>query len=154
MGDHGASTSLNARSLSALVVDDSMVVGKHVTELLKELGFDPVDRALDAVHGLELLRSAMHRLVVADFEMEPMTGLDLLRAIRADWRLNETCFLMMTGATDFDHVSTAYTAGVDGYLLKPFGAAALDRKIREAFQHRDAALRVGTSARRGPEMLD
>ena len=136
------------RSLSALVVDDSQGVAKHVSGLLKELGFDPVDCAHDALHALELLRSTMHKIVLCDFEMDPMTGLDLLKTVRADWRFDETCFLIMTAATEFGHVSSAHVAGVDGYIIKPFGVTSLQRKIGQALEHRAETVRSGRARRR------
>jgi two-component system chemotaxis response regulator CheY len=90
----------------------------------------------------------MHRLVLCDFEMEPMTGLDLLKTVRADWRFDETCFLIMTAATEFDHVSSAHAAGVDGYIIKPFGPTSLQRKISQALEHRAESVRSGRARRR------
>jgi two-component system chemotaxis response regulator CheY len=129
-------------------VDDSQPVAKLVSGLLKELGCDSVDCAHDALHALELLRATMHRIVVCDFEMEPMTGLDLLKAVRADWRFDETCFLIMTAATEFDHVSSAHVAGVDGYIVKPFSLSSLQRKIGQGLEHRAEAIRSGRARRR------
>ena len=136
--------------MSALVVEDSPVVASLVSGLLRDLDFERVDRALDGIEALDRVRNHEDRLVISDFVMMPMTGLDLLRTVRADRHLREVCFLIMSGATSFEHVTAAYRAGVDGYLVKPFSAATLHLKINEALQ-RQADARIAAILARRPQ---
>ena len=93
-------------------------------------------RHLDGATALEMLRECRYELVISDFRMEPVTGLELLASIRANSRLRETCFLMMAGGTETEQVSAAYSAGTDAFILKPFTASMLRSKLREIFESR------------------
>jgi two-component system chemotaxis response regulator CheY len=136
--------------MSVLVVEDSLLVTNLASTLLRDLEFDRVDRACDGIGALQLLRSHEYRLVISDFVMTPMTGLDLLRTVRSHRHLREVCFLMMSGATSIEQVTAAYRAGADGYLVKPFSAATLYLKINKAFQ-RQADARIAAILARRPQ---
>ena len=119
-----------------LVVDDQPAVAQLVVQLLHRLGFERIDTASDGVSALEQIGQTEFDLIISDFQMDPMSGLDLLRAVRSHWKTRSAAFLMMAGGTEVENVSAASHAGMDGYLLKPFRAAALEAKIENAFQNR------------------
>lgn len=125
---------------AVLVVDDQPAVVQLVVHLLRRLGFERIGTAFDGVSALERIARTEYDLIISDFQMDPMTGLDLLRAVRSNWKTRSAAFLMMAGGTEVEKISAASHAGMDGYLLKPFRAAALETKIENAFQTR----RVGT----------
>ncbi|WP_046861739.1 response regulator [Microvirga massiliensis] len=117
--------------MSILVVDDEPLVTRLVTRLLRTFYFDEIETAHDGATALEMLRESRYELVISDYRMEPVTGLELLASIRANSQLRETCFLMMAGGTETELVSAAYSAGMDAFILKPFSASMLRSKLRE-----------------------
>jgi two-component system chemotaxis response regulator CheY len=122
--------------MSSLVVDDEPAVTRLVTRLLRTFYLDEIATEHDGAAALELLHQNEYQLVLSDFQMEPITGLELLAAVRANPRLRQTAFLMMAGGTEIDQVSAAYRAGIDGYVLKPFTASMLRSKIKQVFRGR------------------
>jgi two-component system chemotaxis response regulator CheY len=125
----------NSRA-AVLVVDDQADVVQLIVNLLQRLGFTRIDTAFDGVSALERIARTEYDLIISDFQMDPMSGLDLLRAVRSNWRTRSATFLMMAGGTEVEKVSAASHAGMDGYLLKPFRASALGTKIENAFRTR------------------
>jgi two-component system chemotaxis response regulator CheY len=112
-----------------LVVDDQATVREIVVAICTKLGFPNVDVAGDGQEALAMMRAKAYALVLSDWNMEPMSGIQLLRAIRADEALARTKFLIMTARTDVDAVVAAKHAGVDNYLVKPFTPAVLRERI-------------------------
>jgi two-component system chemotaxis response regulator CheY len=112
-----------------LVVDDYQTMIRIIRNLLKQLGFEDVDDALDGTQALGKLRQRKYGLVISDWNMEPMTGYDLLKAVRADDALRETPFIMITAESKTDNVIAAKNAGVNSYIVKPFNAQTLKAKI-------------------------
>ena len=108
-----------------LVVDDYQTMIRIVRNLLKQLGFSNVHEATDGGAALEKLRSNPFSLVISDWNMEPMNGLDLLREVRGDDDLKKIPFIMITAESKVDNVIAAKKAGVDNYIVKPFNAATL-----------------------------
>jgi two-component system chemotaxis response regulator CheY len=108
--------------MPVLVVDD-----------MKQLGFADVDEANDGNAALGMMRETDYGLVISDWNMEPMTGFELLREIRADNHLSRTPFIMVTAESKTDNVVTAKKAGVNNYIVKPFNAATLKSKIDAVF---------------------
>jgi two-component system chemotaxis response regulator CheY len=104
-----------------------------IRNLLKQLGFANVDEAGDGSAALELMRQTDYGLVISDWNMEPMTGYELLREVRADDRLSRTPFIMVTAESKTDNVVAAKKAGVNNYIVKPFNAATLKAKIDAIF---------------------
>src|SRR4051812_33320531 len=98
---------MEERHLPVLVVDDQPSMRSLVARLLEALEFQTVDTAENAIEALDLLRNRSYRLIIADFEMEPMNGLELLKAVRANWTMRGTCFLMMSGGTETERVTAA-----------------------------------------------
>lgn len=114
-----------------LIVDDNKMTLRMIQGVLQHLGFSNVDKALDGSEALTLLRGASppYALVISDWNMEPMSGLDFLRELRADAALRATPFIMLTSADTQDSVLTAIQAGVSNYIVKPFAPNTLKAKI-------------------------
>jgi len=116
-----------------LVVDDFSTMRRIVRNLLKELGFSNVQEAEDGVDALNKLRGEAFDFVVSDWNMPNMTGIDLLRAIRADANLKHLPVLMVTAEAKKENIIMAAQAGASGYVVKPFTAATLDEKLKKIF---------------------
>lgn len=114
-----------------LVVDDYQTMVKIVRSMLAQLGFEDVDSASDGQEALDKMRAKKYGLVISDWNMEPMNGLDLLRKVRAEQQ-REVRFIMVTAESKTDHVIAARRAGVDNYIVKPFNAQTLQTKIQAA----------------------
>lgn len=112
-----------------LVVDDYSTMRRIVGSLLRQLGFTSVDEAPDGVTALSMLRSQPYGLVISDWNMEPMTGLQLLREMRADVNLKSMPFIMVTTESKTDDVMVGKDAGISNFIVKPFNAASLGQKI-------------------------
>jgi two-component system chemotaxis response regulator CheY len=120
-------------SMPVLVVDDYSTMVRIIRNLLKQLGFDDIDEAKDGTAALAKMRSKRYGLVISDWNMEPMTGYDLLRQVRSDPGLGETPFIMITAESKTDNVIAAKKAGVNNYIVKPFNAQTLKAKIEAVF---------------------
>ncbi len=120
-------------SMPILVVDDYNTMIRIIRNLLKQLGFEDVDDASDGSSALSKMRSKRYGLVISDWNMEPMTGYDLLREIRCDPNLARTPFIMVTAESKTDNVIAAKKAGVNNYIVKPFNAQTLKAKIETVF---------------------
>ncbi|MBB4211314.1 two-component system response regulator [Rhodothalassium salexigens] len=116
-------------NMPILIVDDYKTMLRIVRNLLKQLGFDNVDEATDGSMALEKLRAKSYGLVISDWNMEPMTGYELLKEVRADGQLKNTPFIMVTAESKTDNVVAAKKAGVNNYIVKPFNAQTLKQKI-------------------------
>jgi two-component system chemotaxis response regulator CheY len=116
-----------------LVVDDFSTMRRIVRNLLKELGFTNVEEAEDGVDALNKLRGGNFEFVVSDWNMPNMTGIELLRNIRADSSLKHLPVLMVTAEAKKENIIEAAQAGASGYVVKPFTAATLDEKLKKIF---------------------
>jgi two-component system chemotaxis response regulator CheY len=112
-----------------LVVDDYQTMVRIIRNLLKQLGFENVDEAADGREALEKMRTRKYGLVISDWNMEPMTGFELLREVRADEILRPTPFIMVTAESKTENVIAAKKAGVNNYIVKPFNAQTLKAKV-------------------------
>jgi two-component system, chemotaxis family, chemotaxis protein CheY len=117
-----------------LVVDDFSTMRRIVRNLLKELGFTNVDEAEDGVAALQKLRAGGFDFVISDWNMPNMTGIELLRQLRADPALKQLPLLMITAEAKKENIIEAAQAGANGYIVKPFTAATLDEKLSKIFQ--------------------
>ena len=122
-------------SLPVLIVDDYQTMLRIIRNLLKQLEFDNVEEASDGQEALAKLRAGQFGLVISDWNMQPMTGLDLLKEVRADARLKETPFIMITAESKTENVVAAKAAGVSNYIVKPFNAETLRGKIEKVMVH-------------------
>ena len=116
-------------AMPILVVDDYKTMIRIIRNLLKQLGFEDVDEAADGTEALGKMRERKYGLVISDWNMEPMTGYELLKVVRADDSLRETPFIMITAESKTDNVVAAKKAGVSSYIVKPFNAQTLKAKI-------------------------
>ncbi|MCF8468718.1 MAG: response regulator [Sneathiella sp.] len=116
-------------NMSILIVDDYKTMLRIIRNLLKQLGFNAVDEAADGSAALSKMRTKNYGLVISDWNMEPMTGYQLLKEVRADETLKSTPFIMITAESKTDNVVAAKKAGVNNYIVKPFNAATLKTKI-------------------------
>jgi two-component system chemotaxis response regulator CheY len=117
------------KSMPILIVDDYKTMLRIVRNLLRQIGFENVDEATDGDTALRKLQDKSYGLVISDLNMEPMTGLELLRKMRADMRLKDMPFIMVTAESKTDNVLMAREAGVSNYIVKPFNAATLKTKL-------------------------
>ncbi len=122
------------KNLKFLVVDDFSTMRRIVRNLLKELGYANVDEAEDGVAALQKLRGGNFQFVVTDWNMPNMTGIELLRAIRADGALKHLPVLMITAEAKKENIIEAAQAGASGYIVKPFTAATLEEKLGKIFE--------------------
>jgi two-component system chemotaxis response regulator CheY len=118
--------------MKVLVVDDYSTMRRIIKNQLTELGYTDIDEAADGATALAKLREAHYNLVISDWNMEPMTGYDLLKKVRADNTLKETSFIIVAAESTAENVAAAKQAGVDNYVVKPFNAAVLKAKIDTA----------------------
>ena len=114
-----------------LVVDDFSTMRRIVRNLLKELGHTEVEEAEDGNTALARLKGDKFDFVVSDWNMPNMTGIDLLKAIRADAELKHLPVLMITAEAKKENIVEAAQAGANGYIVKPFTAATLDEKLKK-----------------------
>jgi two-component system, chemotaxis family, chemotaxis protein CheY len=120
-------------SMPILVVDDYSTMIRIIRNLLKQLGFENVDDANDGSAALAKMQTRKYGLVISDWNMEPMTGYDLLREVRANPELSKTPFIMITAESKTENVIAAKKAGVSNYIVKPFNAATLKTKMEAVF---------------------
>ncbi|MBV6656746.1 MAG: response regulator [Devosiaceae bacterium] len=120
-------------SIPVLVVDDYKTMVRIIRNLLKQLGFSDIDDAKDGEEALEKMKVRKYGLVISDWNMEPMTGYELLKSVRSDDGLQRTPFIMVTAESKTENVIAAKKAGVNNYIVKPFNAATLKSKIDAVF---------------------
>ncbi len=122
-------------SMNVLIVDDYKTMLRIIRNLLKQIGFSNVDEATDGVEALSKLRANTFGLVISDWNMAPMTGLELLQAVRAEPKLKTLPFIMITAESKTENVVAAKQAGVSNYIVKPFNAETLQGKIEKVLTH-------------------
>ena len=120
-------------SMPVLVVDDYNTMIRIIRNLLKQIGFSDIDDAADGSAALARMREKKYGLVISDWNMEPMTGYELLKEVRADPGLSKTPFIMVTAESKTENVIAAKQAGVNNYIVKPFNAQTLQSKIEAVF---------------------
>ncbi len=123
------------KNTNILIVDDYKTMLRIIRNLLKQLDLDNVDEASDGSEALAKLRAGNFGLVISDWNMAPMTGLDLLKEVRADARLKDLPFIMITAESKTENVVAAKQAGVSNYIVKPFNAETLREKIEKVMVH-------------------
>ncbi len=126
-------------NMKFLVVDDFATMRRIVRNLLKELNFANVDEAEDGVVALQKLSRDRFDFVVSDWNMPNMSGIDLLKAIRADATLKHLPVLMVTAEAKKENIIEAAQAGASGYIVKPFTAATLSEKLAKIFKTMDSS---------------
>jgi two-component system chemotaxis response regulator CheY len=119
------------KNMNVLIVDDYKTMLRIIRNLLKQIEFNNVEEASDGADALAKLRRGHFGLVISDWNMEPMTGLQLLQEVRADARLKHLPFIMITAESKSENVVAAKAAGVSNYIVKPFNAETLKDKIEK-----------------------
>jgi two-component system, chemotaxis family, chemotaxis protein CheY len=120
-------------NMPVLVVDDYSTMVRIIRNLLRQLGFTDIDDATDGATALDKMGAKRYGLVISDWNMEPMTGYDLLQKVRANPQLETTPFIMVTAESKTENVIAAKKAGVSNYIVKPFNAQTLKAKIEAVF---------------------
>ncbi|MBW7566017.1 chemotaxis response regulator CheY [Chromobacterium subtsugae] len=126
---------MSDKNMKFLVVDDFSTMRRIVRNLLKELGFTNVDEAEDGQVALHKLKTQSFDFVVSDWNMPNMTGIELLKAVRADPQLKHLPFMMITAEAKRENIIEAAMAGASGYIVKPFTAATMEEKMNKIFQN-------------------
>ena len=117
------------KNMQVLVVDDYKAMTRIIRNLMQELGFGNVDEATCGPSALQLIRNKNYGLVLSDWNMQPMTGFELLQHVRADERTRKLPFVMVTAEAKTENVIAARKAGVNNYIIKPFTLAVLRQKL-------------------------
>ena len=120
-------------AMPILVVDDYQTMVRIIRNLLKQIGYENVDEAADGESALRKIKEKSYGLIISDWNMEPMTGFQLLQKVRETRGSANTPFIMVTAESKTDNVVAARRAGVSHYIVKPFNAATLKAKIDAVF---------------------
>ncbi|CAM3946932.1 MULTISPECIES: chemotaxis response regulator CheY [Pseudomonas] len=120
--------------MKILIVDDFSTMRRIIKNLLRDLGFTNTVEADDGITAIPILNSGSIDFLVTDWNMPGMTGIDLLRHVRADEKLRSLPVLMVTAEAKREQIIEAAQAGVNGYVVKPFTALALKEKIEKIFE--------------------
>jgi two-component system chemotaxis response regulator CheY len=123
------------KNMNILIVDDYKTMLRIIRNLLRQHDFQNVDEATDGAAALSMLRTGSYGLVISDWNMQPMTGLQLLQEVRADAKLKNMPFIMVTAESKTENVVAAKQAGVSNYIVKPFNAETLKEKIEKVLVH-------------------
>jgi two-component system chemotaxis response regulator CheY len=121
------------KNMKILVVDDFSTMRRIVKNILRQLGFNNILEADDGSTGLDTLQNEKIGLIISDWNMPKMTGLELLKAVRADNALQDIPFLMVTAESQQENIIEAVKSGVNNYIVKPFTAEILGKKIEQIF---------------------
>jgi two-component system chemotaxis response regulator CheY len=120
--------------MKILIVDDFSTMRRIIKNLLRDLGFTNTAEADDGLTALPMLQNGSFDFLVTDWNMPGMSGIDLLRAVRADERLKHMPVLMVTAESKRDQIIEAAQAGINGYVVKPFTALVLKETIEKIFE--------------------
>jgi len=122
------------KNMKILIVDDFSTMRRIIKNLLRDLGFMNTEEADDGTTALPMLQTGKFDLLVTDWNMPGMQGIDLLRAVRADEKLANLPVLMVTAEQKREQIIEAAKAGVNGYIVKPFTAQTLKEKLEKIFE--------------------
>jgi len=125
--------------LKLLIVEDREVMLKIIRRLLVQLGFNDIDGAANGVKALEKVRDKSYDLILSDWNMDEMSGFELLKHVRADPRTADVPFILVTAEAKPENIMAAKAAGANGYLLKPFKLDMLQQTIEEVLSEHAAA---------------
>lgn len=117
------------KNMNVLIVDDYKTMLRIINNLLKQLGFTNIDEATDGTMALDMFKGKNYGLIISDWNMEPMSGLDLLKNIRGGADNKTVPFIMITAESKTENVIAAKQAGVNNYIVKPFNAETLKMKM-------------------------
>lgn len=117
------------KNMPILIVDDYKTMLRIIKTLLKQLGFENVDEATDGGMAFDMAAKKKYGLIISDWNMEPVTGFEFLKRVRADEALKATPFILVTAESKTENVIAAKQAGVNNYIVKPFNADTLKMKL-------------------------
>lgn len=120
--------SINPATTKVLIVDDYQTMLRVIRNLLDQIGFKDIDEATDGQMASEKMKAKQYDLVISDWNMEPMSGIDLLKSVRGEG--NKIPFIMVTAESKTENIIAAKQAGVNNYIVKPFNATTLKSKIQ------------------------
>ena len=120
---------MSANNMPVLVVDDYSTMVRIIRKLLKQIGFENVDEASSGAAALEKIKAKQYGLIISDWNMEPMTGYELLKVVRADPQMGKTPFILVTAESKQDNINAAKSDVVSGYIIKPFNEKMLKDKF-------------------------
>ncbi|MDH4134576.1 MAG: chemotaxis response regulator CheY [Gammaproteobacteria bacterium] len=126
------------KNMKILIVDDFSTMRRIIKGLLHELGYTNIDEADDGNTALPMLRAGAYDFLITDWNMPGMTGLDLLKNVRADGKLSKLPVLMVTAEAKREQIVEAAQCGVNGYVVKPFTANTLKEKMDKIFERLSA----------------
>jgi two-component system chemotaxis response regulator CheY len=126
------------KNIKILIVDDFSTMRRIIKNLLRDLGYNNTSEADDGLTALPMLQSGNFDLLITDWNMPGMQGIDLLRAVRADTRLSTLPVMMVTAEQKREQIIEAAKAGVNGYIVKPFTAQTLKEKLEKIFERVEA----------------
>lgn len=121
------------KNMPILIVDDYKTMLRIIKNLLKQLGMENVDEATDGTMAYSMVQEKKYGLIISDWNMEPMSGYEFLKKVRADEATKTLPFIMITAESKTDNVVAAKQAGVSNYIVKPFNAGTLKQKIEASF---------------------
>jgi two-component system chemotaxis response regulator CheY len=121
------------KNMNVLIVDDYKTMLRIIKNLLGQIGFPNVDEATDGGMAFQKLKEKKYGLVISDWNMEPMSGYELLQKVRGEEALKSIPFIMVTAESKTENVIAAKQAGVSNYIVKPFNAETLKQKIESVF---------------------
>ncbi len=120
-------------NMNVLIVDDFATMRRILRNILKEIGFTKISEADDGKSALKILKEEIFDLILCDWNMPEMPGLELLNKIRADGELKKIPFVMVTAEAQKDNIMEAVKAGVNSYVVKPFTAEIINKKLQKVF---------------------
>jgi len=126
------------KNMKILVVDDFSTMRRIIRNLLRDLGYNNTEEADDGNSALPVLKAGDFDFLVTDWNMPGMSGIELLKAVRADERLESLPVLMVTAESKREQIIEAAQAGVNGYIVKPFTAITLKEKLDKIFERIEA----------------
>lgn len=121
------------KAMPILIIDDYKTMLRIVRGLLNQLGFNNIDEASDGTMGWDMIQKKQYGLVVSDWNMEPMSGFELLKLVRGTDKTRQLPFIMVTAESKTENIIAAKQAGVSNYIVKPFNAQTLKQKIEAVF---------------------
>ncbi len=116
-------------NINILIVDDYKTMLRIIRSLLTQIGFNNVDEAANGSMAMEKIKEKKYGLIISDWNMEPMSGLELLKSVRANETTKNTPFIMVTAESKTENVIAAKQAGVSNYIVKPFNSETLKAKL-------------------------
>ena len=117
------------KNMPIIVAEDNGTMQKIIKNLLNQLGFHNIRQAMDGGEAIQVLKAGTAALIISDWNMEPVTGLDFLKSVRADPATKDITFIMLTGESKMENVVVAKQAGVSNYIVKPFNLATFKQKL-------------------------